>query len=375
MAEQFPTELWARVFEIGIETWGINFLPSLCCVNKSWNVVVETTPRLWGIITINKSSNCRKIELQVSRAKASPLIISVHPRAVLRHIKPALGQLASLSENWVRVDVPIEVLALAKWTDLRGHLENLALWGDSASADLFFTHDGADDFTSPKLHSFTGKKVSEPWITGFLGPNITYFELSRVELKSPVSIFHILSLIPNVGTLRLSGVFWSDRSPSPGQPQTVYLTNLLNLEFDSGHALTYILCHLRAPSLRYLAIDKTSWRDRIPLSSFFLKWSQPGFIPLDLHSLVLTDCLTASDIPFLIQWLARLPSLLYLTIEDNYIHFSDGTTAEDNIFRALASPHGADAESGGWLCPSLYHLRVDGDLYVADLIPLARARL
>ncbi|KAJ6617956.1 hypothetical protein B0H10DRAFT_2379781 [Mycena sp. CBHHK59/15] len=154
---------------------------------------------------------------------------------------------------------------------------------------------------------------------------------------------------------------------------TVTLANLSNLELVNIRHPTSLLLDLHAPALQTLVIRNS----RMDMGAFLSQWSHADFLPSNLRSLEFTECFSETHMPYLIRWLARLPSLLrlVLTHKDDIGDPNPLTSSvETDIFKALSSPDGAGSVVGGWLCPSLVHLCVDTNLRVVDIIPIARAR-
>ncbi|KAJ7916573.1 hypothetical protein B0H13DRAFT_1871174 [Mycena leptocephala] len=191
---------------------------------------------------------------------------------------------------------------------------NLRLHGGTGNdADKFFDSSAGAAYTQPKLHSFTATGLPEEWVT------------------------RDLSLTPNIHTLSLVALSFS---PFSAAKNIVSLPNLHNLELTHVHDFTPLLLNMRAPALRTLTIRDSAGQ----MNSIFSQWSQPSFVPAHLQSLELSDCLSPTDTPLLIGWLARLPALVRLTISDSdEIGDPDAPTAspETDLFHALASPHGA----------------------------------
>ncbi|KAG6820586.1 hypothetical protein H0H93_014813 [Arthromyces matolae] len=103
-----PHEILATVFEIGILTWDIRFLPPLRLVCHTWNEIVMTTPRLWGIISLDKWTDPDRLAYQISKAKHSPISIYVRRPNEVR--SKALHMIVGLSSNWVHADVSTSML-------------------------------------------------------------------------------------------------------------------------------------------------------------------------------------------------------------------------------------------------------------------------
>ncbi|KAJ7673483.1 hypothetical protein B0H17DRAFT_1083158 [Mycena rosella] len=374
MLHTLPPEIFARVLEIAIETWGIGFLPSICLVSSTCRDVVLSTPSLWGIFVVDRQSSLSLLSQQLAKAKATDLRITFSGKgwpnsSTHKNTRRFMASLTPLAHNWVRLELPTGVLSLARWADL-GRIEVLSLRQtphglDPSTADTFFEQ-GAT-YTQPSLHSFTASGLPEEWVTRFLSPRITFFEIGRLWSTPASTIQRYLSRIPNVHTLSLQRISFLPLSASN---LTVTLPHLHNLEIANVSDFTPLLLNTRAPALRGLSIcDCTGQMGRV-----FSQWSQPDFLPGHLQSLELSDSLSELDMPFLIRWLARLPALLRLTITDTGEFDASTSSVETDLLLALASPHGAGSIVGGWLCPSLTYLCLDTPLCLVDILPIARAR-
>ncbi|KAJ6602470.1 hypothetical protein DFH09DRAFT_968860 [Mycena vulgaris] len=376
MFDILPPEIFARVLEIAVETWGIGFLPQVCRVSSACHDVVLSTPSLWCIIVVDKQSSLSLFDRQLAKAKSTDLRITFYGKGwqnsrMNKRTQRFMASLASLAHNWIRLDITTSLLSLTRWADM-GRLEVLSLRQNPyehgvqpSSADNFFEAGVA--YTQPSLHSFTASGLPEEWVTRFLGPRITFFEIGRVFRIPASTIQGYLSLIPNVHTLNLLSISFL---PFSASNQTVTLPNLNNLEIAGIDDLTPLLLRTRAPALRALSICDCTGQ----MGSVFSQWSQADFLPSNLQSLELSDCISEEDIPLLIGWLARLPSLLRLIITDTGEFVSPTLSVETDLLMALASPNGAGPVVGGWLCPSLIHLCLDTPLRVADILPIVRAR-
>ncbi|KAJ6510443.1 hypothetical protein C8R45DRAFT_1207368 [Mycena sanguinolenta] len=351
MLDQIPPEVLSYVLQIGIETWGIGFLSTICLVSSACRDVVAYTPSLWGIFVVDKHSSWPLLSRQLVQAKAADLRISISHKSLYthdKHMRKFLASLNPLAPNWVRVEMPTNVFSTARWADMqRVEVLQLRFHGGRTgrSADQFF--EGAAHRQS-NLHSFTGIGLPEEWVTPFLSPRITYLELGQLGgryTQIPASLVQgYLALTPNVHTLCLSD---SSFLPFSGSKDPVSLANLHNLELARVRDLTPLLLGLRAQALRALTIRDSAGQ----LSSVFSQWSQPTFLPANLQFLELANCLYPADIPFLVGFLARLTALIRLIISDTDEIGGEHSTVETDLFKALASPDGAGSTVGGWLCP------------------------
>ncbi|KAG6915478.1 hypothetical protein DXG01_011309 [Tephrocybe rancida] len=376
--EEVPHEILAVVFEIGILTWDIRFLPPLRLVCRSWNDIVMTTPRLWGLITVDKGSNLTRLKAQILKAKNSPLTITARRTTVRRHQK-ALQMLVDLSSNWVYLDATTAMLRPGRWSNLRGTLETLRLItcgsprDGQAAAEEFFDTRGPVHQEPPRLRSFAAHNLSDSWLLPFLSSSITSFELHahhsiRVGLLATLIY---LSKIPRVSSLLLHGVQYLDDHAPVDIQRPLHLKRLTTLEVDCVQHPATILGEIIAPSLQTLVVKNSH------IGPSLIVWSQPkSGLPTLLRSLTLSNCLEIRDVAFLIRWLARLPSLTHLALHDDAIARAAELPPfdeETNLFAALASPEGAGTV-GGWLCPSLTRIQLSMDLQIMDLLPLSRAR-
>ncbi|KAJ7842199.1 hypothetical protein B0H14DRAFT_1031183 [Mycena olivaceomarginata] len=393
MLELLPPEIFSRVLEIAIDTWGIGFLPPICLVSSTCYDVVVSTPSLWGIIVVGRQSSLSLLTQQLVKVKAADIRLSFcrkgwQNRITEKHTRRFMASLAALSHNWVRVDMPTNLLGLTRWSDMwRVEVLSLRYHGgsklnvtDTSLADKFFDSETAA-YTHPNLHSFTASGLPEEWTTRFLSSRISYFSISRLVRIPASTVQRYLSLVPHVHTLDLESISFLPLSAAAHR--TVHLAMLTNLELVGVQDLTPLLLNLRAPALRTLRIRNCTGQ----MGSVLSQWSQAGYLPAHLQSLELSHCFsTASSspdseseyIPLLIGWLARLPALLRLTLS-HHAEIADPTSPDSSLdtdlFRALASPHGAGPVVGGWLCPSLIHLCLDTALRsVAEVLPIAQAR-
>lgn len=393
--QQIPPEIFGRIFELGTLNFGIGYLPPLCLVCTIWNDVVLTTPRLWGILAIGRTRSAVTLNSQISKAKAAPLTIIASQGYKTKSLKRTVNSVVELSHNWVNTDVPLTLLARCRWSDIRGKLEVLVLSAstplDDSAADTFF------NVNDPplRLHTFIANGISKTWITRFLSPSITHFELAS-RMSTPSPIHHTLECIfraSQASFIKLSNIRHSDQT-LPGNHQTILFPKLKTLEISHVLHASPMLCRMVAPALQTLSIRHTpTYLTRLngfaytgvrglpheptPLRSYMSQWSQGDAIPTMLHTLELVSCLATEDVAFLIRWLARFPSLVRLILDDDAIVIAaelPPSAEETNLLKALASPQGAGDVIGGWLCPSLMELHLGAGSEVADLLPVAHAR-
>ncbi|KAJ7034700.1 hypothetical protein C8F04DRAFT_559453 [Mycena alexandri] len=373
MLDLLPPEIFGRVLEIATEAWGVGFLSTICLVSSACYGVVVSTPSLWGIIVVDKNRSISLMNQQLAKAKETDLRITFTRKgwhSGHKNTRHFTANLAALAHNWVRVDMPTNVISLTRWTDMR-RMEALSLrfhGGGESSAENFFaeSESSSETYTRSSLHSFAASGLPEEWMTRFLGPSITYLEIARLDRGVPAStIQQYLSLVPNVHTLSLPVIYFLPLSASP---VVVLLSHLHNLELTRVHDLTPLLLHVRAPALRTLSIRDCTGQ----MGPVFSQWSQAGFLPAGLQSLELSNSLSSDDFPFFIGWLSRLPALLRLTISQDDEVWNVPTW--NVLTPALAAPDGAGPVVDGWLCPSLIHLCLDIPLRLADILPIARAR-
>ncbi|KAJ7074542.1 hypothetical protein C8F01DRAFT_1100858 [Mycena amicta] len=359
MIDDLPPEIFARVLEIAIETWGIGFLPPIRLVSSTCNDIVSSTPSLWGIIAIQRPFSWSVLEQQLLKAKQSDIRLT-YPKKTLSRDKRFyrfLDNLVALSHNWVQAELPIDLLAKTRASNLQ-RLQMLHLRGGPAlPADAFF------DAGLPALHSFTASYIpSEEWITGFLTANITYFNLASYRLDSTTPIRGYLARVPNLYTLRFGGIVLP---PIFTAHPAISLSHLHNLEIDNVRNVCPLILEIRAVALRALSIRNCTGAH---MSLVFSDWIQPKHLPVHLQTLELTQVLVPSDIPYLVSFLSRLPSLVRLFI--TYYESDEFDDVEKGLLSALASPD----NDGAWLCPALLHLCLDVPLQIVDALPIARAR-
>lgn len=387
-----PPEILARAFEFGVHALGIQFLRPLSCVCRYWQEIIEATPRLWGIITLGNTSSTPSLKSQIIKAKESPLSISL--LSLKNRHEPVVDRLISLSYNWIHAEVTTTTIARCRWANLRTNLEELHLAPgrpvDDDPRDFFGDTDAVQRHSEIKFRSFTAVRLPKSWILRFLGPSIRYFCLRRGHHEDPhlprnqhniSNTFQYLSLIKEAVNIELENLDHSILSLHT--PDVIHFNNLQKLRLSMVLYTSTILCSISAPSLQTLIIDRTpelgfGATSDILSMTFFSPWSQPGFIPVYLHTLELVSCLKVADVPFLIRWLAHLPNIVRLILKDDAIGRAAALGQDagvTNLYKALASPlPPVSFTVNGWLCPSLMILHVETDQVVADLIPIARAR-
>ncbi|KAJ2927624.1 hypothetical protein H1R20_g9475, partial [Candolleomyces eurysporus] len=391
-----PPEILASAFEIGVLTWGIRYLPPMCLVCKEWNQVVISTPHLWGIIEVATDSHAKFLLDQIARAKAAPLTVFVSKGALNSHsLAPVIRGLVALSPNWIKATVPRTLLNECRWTDLRDSLLELFITNGSEVADSSLFFDGIPDTQSlhpPALRhlSMDYIYISEPeWDNHLLSPSIQTFKINgghngQVSLSSTIDQ---LSKSPNVRELTIRYLHHEPRLPE--KSLVVYLDSLLSLDVEWVEFPSFLLSSISCRSLNTLTIGHSGylrpiWHDASfdtsfrTLSPFLTQWCDPKFLPTALHALRLEQCIAIEDIPMLIRFLARLPHLAVLSLNDDALDYDPerrGTyTDENDILLALASPTGARSGIGGWLCPSLRVLHVEADIDFQRLLDVVVLR-
>ncbi|KAF7290572.1 hypothetical protein MIND_01297300 [Mycena indigotica] len=363
MLDQLPPEIFARVLEIAIETWGIGFLPPIRLVNSTCNNIVSSTPSLWGIIALQKHL-WKVLEQQVAKAKQSDIRLSCPKKASFSRDKRFLrifDSLVALSHNWVLAELPTDLLTKTTASSVR-RLQVLHLRGSGqpSLASRFF------DGKLPLLHTLTLSNLTvDDWIAGLLSPTITHLTFDHYRLDTMVPMHRYLSCLPNLYTIEF------EDSGFPGvlaAGSSVSLPHLHNLQINNVYNAAPLLLTICSPNIRVLSMKDCS---AAQMSLVFSDWSQPKHLPSQLQTLELSNVLTHSDLPYLISFLSRIPSLLRLLItyyEPESIY--DGERALSNVLRALAHPN----TNGDWLCSALIHLCLDVPLQLIDAIPIARAR-
>ncbi|PPR03013.1 hypothetical protein CVT26_004540 [Gymnopilus dilepis] len=401
---EIPPEILATVFEISIYTSGISALRPLSVVCQHWHDIVEQTPRLWGIILLHKHSSPEALQRQITKAKAAPLSITIDPGTrSLKRTANVFQQLSALSRNWVMATVGTDFISSSRWVNLHRSLEELALRRANPAHNepsLFF--DGVDALSKreTRLRSFTATGLPKAWIVGFLGPSILQFRLvngfcdfvdQSTWSSRPYSrisdTWDYLSRIPNVVNVHLKHLRHNDPRGSALSP--VRLSKLENLHVEDVLRVPILLSSIAAPSLQTLVIDRRRTRkdpwgfvfpEYAPMAPFFARWSEPAFLPSNLHTLQLWDCLEVADVPYVIRWLGRLPNLVRLIIGDESNVLRDAPSrlsldeGENNLYKALAAPISRGDGSLFWLCPSLMILHLEADHHITDLLPIASAR-
>ncbi|KAJ7641338.1 hypothetical protein FB45DRAFT_355405 [Roridomyces roridus] len=310
MLESLPPELFARVLEIAVETWGIGFLPPICMVSARCYQVIISTPSLWGILVIGKDSSGRILSTQLEKAKESDLRLTF-TRAWNRRkpvLKVIIPNLAALVHTWVQVDMPTNALTgSTRWVDM-GRVEALALHYhgmDQQAIDKFF--ESSQGFVPRNLHSFTATALPEEWVTKILNPRITYFEISHVGLSASTAQRY-LSLVPNVlhrsfparhfalsmGLQRNSTPIPSDQSStprhwgsytSPCEHASACITHPVHPRLHSSHGIGILA--MEPTGFRAIGLAKPR---ALPLS-IRRRYTLPGHlaIPLTLPSSVSTS--------------------------------------------------------------------------------------
>nr|GAT48583.1 predicted protein [Mycena chlorophos] len=266
MLDTLPPEIFGRVLEIAVEIWGIGFLPPVRLVSRTCNDVVDSTPSLWGIITLARPFSLTVLEKQLERAKQSDIRLS-YPRKGFPREKRFVrlfNQLLTLTDNWIRAELSTELLAktqasrLRRLTalDVRGSLELLP--------ESFF------DNRLPALHSLALSHVREMdgWRTGFFSPHITDFTLGFCAPRSTTLIRQALSLLPNLYSLHFENLafyhVFDAQSP-------IKLAALHHLEVINCRHATGLLLELCAPNLRVLSIRGAS--TNIEMALILADWS------------------------------------------------------------------------------------------------------
>ncbi|KAK7053254.1 Glucose-repressible alcohol dehydrogenase transcriptional effector [Paramarasmius palmivorus] len=396
--DTLPPEILARIFEIGIHAWGTTLISKLSHTCRHWKSVVDSTPRLWGIIQVSKKS--KRLDSHLTKAREAPLSVTV---SGVQSLPP---KLLSLARNWEFADVSILSLQGTR-RDQFPSLEVLVLKGSSwrealqkETADAFF-----DGEHSPQssLRSLTVDKVSNAkWVTGFLSPLVTYLKITAQDERYPVGhylrrtdgaqhdVLSYLRRTPKLAELHIGCI--SIRIDN--NRRDVHLPNLSTLcaSQSTSPNTPECLAHICAPALQTLSISNTEstpsmWHAREIRScrGLFTQWSHPSFIPVHLHTLELRHCLGPGDIPFLIRWLYRLPHLVRLIVQyDSHHVYESGEsndTEESNLLLALSLLKPVDANTQPVfgrrdvaLCPSLYQLTMEVDVDVLDLLAVVKAR-
>ncbi|KAJ2917318.1 hypothetical protein MD484_g3110, partial [Candolleomyces efflorescens] len=383
-----PPEILASAFEVGVLTWGIRYLPPLCLVCKEWNQIIVNTPHLWGIIEVNTHSDGEFLLDQIARAKAAPLTIFVHKGALnSSSLAPAIKTLIALSPNWIAATIPLGVLNRCRWIDLRDRLVELHVANhgvtDILDSSRFF--DGikqAPPHRPPALRHLSVDHIyleegRESWDNHFLTPSIRSLNISGNNCAQVSSTLIQLSKTPNVEQLSIG--YLHPQPILPSESLNVYLDSLLSLTVDSVELPSFLLSSISCRNLKSLTIDNASFYSSFHLISPFLtQWCSPTHLPSSLHSLKLQGCMNIDDVPHLIRFLARLPSLAVLSLIDDVLDYRPDEngpyTDENDILTALVSPAGARTGIGGWLCPSLREFNIEADISFQHLLDVVIQR-
>ncbi|KAG7442095.1 uncharacterized protein BT62DRAFT_1010876 [Guyanagaster necrorhizus] len=365
MSVQLPPEIYAHIFEVGVHKWGVGFLPPLCLTCSDWNEIVASTPRLYGIIDFTRSR--RRGLVQLSKAKSAPLYLTLPTER--RRYNECEKDLLSLVHNWVYASIPTRTLESLKGEDLCS-LEELHVTScgdkDSPKEKLW----GA---VPSKLRVLGANSVSSSLVKSVLSRGVIQFEFRNIDRWDGCTnsqIFELLTLIPNASSITLESLFLLEGPQPSGESVTsVPMENLLNLHIQSLRCFALHTSHLRAPSLQtFRLIDSYPYdEDHMHWNLVFMQWSQPSFVPANLHTLEIRSSLRETDVPTFIRWLTLLPNVVRLIVDDVALF----RCKEANLMEKLASQP-VDGEH--WFCPSLMQLFVEGDVQVVDLIAIAGAR-
>lgn len=386
MFDNLPPELLAYVFEIGVHNWGLRFLPPLCLTCRAWNEVTVSTPRLWGIVDLHRRSNIPLIQAQITKACSSPLTIRIHFPSGKgpKKSKKILDSLLSLKHNWVDVELSTTILmpGAVSWNDLLPVLERLRLdcvgyseSGAYTAAAAFFAESRQD--VVPKLRSFAAVQLPSCWVRGFLGPTITAFEVTKKQSVPLTEILGYLQMLPNVASLTFSKLSITQFLNS--NTKHVRLPKLLDLHVEEVLNFPYLLSLMACPNLSTLFIsgrpcnlrwDIRNAETRTSPKLLFTQWSQPGFIPVSLHTLTLeSDCVDATDLPFLNGFLTRTPSLVRLKFRQVPGHILSYT------FPTAGLPNSILTAVPVASCPGLMQLFVyECDMSVRELLDLCLSK-
>ncbi|KAJ2924295.1 hypothetical protein H1R20_g12798, partial [Candolleomyces eurysporus] len=387
--DDLPPEILATAFESGVLTWGIRFLPAVCLVCRDWNSVVQNTPHLWGIIQVTKSSKVNRLLDQILKAKDAPLSVYISTLASdMVSMTPVLAALIRRCSQWAKATVSSEILGQCRWTAMFNTLEELQLSTPGVPGELFFklSENEIPPSGSPALRvlSMIGWYEDGSWTKHLLSPSLQHLCLTPgFDNKIPViNMLDQLSRTPNARIIEFQQVVYQNQ-PAGLDSTVVHLDRLISLELNFINYPSLLLSYIACPSLQKLIIGprlqyEPAGHDKslTTLAPFLSQWCQPGFVPTSLHTLELFRCMQPSDIPYLIRFLAQLPSLVVLDLDDEALDDSpERITDEDNVFRALSSPEGARSGIGGWLCPLLMAFHFENvNIRFQDLLDVARAR-
>lgn len=364
MSLQLPPEIYAHIFEVGVHKWGVGFLPPLCLTCSDWNAIVLSTPRLYGIVDFTLSR--RHGLAQLSRAKSAPLYLTLPTER--RRYYECEQDLLSLVHNWVYASVPTRTLESVRGEDLCS-LEELHV---TSCGDKESPKEKLWDVAPSKLRVLGANSVSPSWVKNVLSRGVTQFEFRDIDRRDRCTnsqLFELLTLIPNAISITLESLYLFDGPQSSSESASVPMEGLLNLHIESLRRFALQVSRIRAPSLQtFCLIDSYPYSgDHMHWNLVFMQWSQPSFVPANLHTLEIRSSLRETDVPTFIQWLSLLPNVVRLILDDDALF----RCKEASLIEKLSS-HPVDGED--WFCPSLMQLFVEGDVQVVDLIAIASAR-
>ncbi len=336
MSLQLPPEIYAHIFEVGVHKWGVGFLPSLCLTCSDWNAIILSTPRLYGIIDFTLSR--RHGLAQLSRAKSAPLYLSLPTER--RRYYECEQDLLSLVHNWVYASVPTRTLESVRGEDLCS-LEELHV---TSCGDKDSPKEKLWDVAPSKLRVLGANSVSPSWVKNVLSRGVTQFEFRDIDRWNRCTnsqVFELLTLIPNAISITLESLDLFDGPQSSSESASVPMQGLLNLHIESLRRFALQVSRIRAPSLQtFCLIDSYPYSgDHMHWNLVFMQWSQPSFVPANLHTLEIRSSLRETDVPTFIQWLSLLPNVVRLILDDDALF----RCKEASLIEKLSS-HPVDGE-------------------------------
>ncbi|KAJ3530371.1 hypothetical protein NMY22_g8603 [Coprinellus aureogranulatus] len=357
--DDIPTEILATAFEMGVLDQGVQFLPPICLVAST------SSPRPTG-----------------QGEGRTPDYFHWESADKRDRLQRVIEQLLRQSHNWISAVIPADILERCRWSDMRNKLQELSINRGYLNGDSTFfkinDEDRVDLRRPPALRRFSMVGSDPP--SQLLSPSLKYLNFAPGCTSLSVTLDQ-LSRVPNIESLNISKLKHEPRLPD--QARIIRLNKLTSLTLSGVDYPSLLLCSLACPSLEVLSLGprpRCRWQDPLdssmtPLATFLSQWCNLEYTPTRLHTLEIDQCLADEDIPYLIRFLARLPNVVRLTINDDAINRDlDELTDENNILKSLASPQAGRSAGRGWICPLLGYLDIQQDVPFHHLLEVAQAR-